>query len=164
LTLKAWVDFMLAGRGDVYLVLSSPGAEGRSKSTYSNGVSLEAVAEKMLQVARTNSTLAQSELVDLLCRHFHLAPYRFGPDATWPGDDPIGNHGKFWMVDDRYFYIGSDNLYPVDLQEFGYILDDPAAAAELRRSYWDPLWRWSRFAAISGKDAPTCALRSKSTS
>ena len=164
LTLKAWVDFMLAGRGDVYLVLSSPGAEGRSKSTYSNGVSLEAVADKMLQVAHTNSTLSQSELVDLLCRHFHLAPYRFGPDATWPGDDPIGNHGKFWMVDDRYFYIGSDNLYPVDLQEFGYILDDPAAAAELRQNYWDPLWRWSRFAAISGKDAPTCALRSKSTS
>jgi phosphatidylserine/phosphatidylglycerophosphate/cardiolipin synthase-like enzyme len=164
LTLKAWVDFMLAGRGDVYLVLSSDGAEGRSKSTYSNGVKLSAVADKMLEVAQAHSTLPQAALVDLLCRHFHLAPFRFGPDATWPGKHPIGNHGKFWMVDDRYFYLGSDNLYPVDLQEFGYILDDRAAAAELRQNYWNPLWRWSREAAISGADAPSCSLRPKATS
>ena len=104
----------------------------------------KAVADKMLQVAKAHSSLPEPALIDLLCRHFHLAPFRFGPDASWPGKHPIGNHGKFWMVDDRYFYIGSDNLYPVDLQEFGYILDDRAAAAELKRSYWNPLWRWSR--------------------
>jgi len=108
--------------------------------------------------------LLQPALIDLLCRHFHLAPYRFGPDASWPGDHPIGNHGKFWMVDDRYFYLGSDNLYPVDLQEFGYIVDSRAAAAELRQKYWDPLWHWSRAAAISGADAPSCVLRPKPTS
>ena len=163
LTLKAWTDFMLAGRGDVFLVLSSPGATGRSKFDYSNGVSLEAVARKMLAVAQAHSALPQAALIDLLCSHFHLAPFRFGPDATWPGDHPIGNHGKFWMVDDRYFYLGSDNLYPVDLQEFGYIVDDRNAAAGLRRKYWDPLWHWSRAAAISGKDAPSCALRAKTT-
>jgi phosphatidylserine/phosphatidylglycerophosphate/cardiolipin synthase-like enzyme len=164
LTLGAWADFMLAGRGDVFLVISSDGALGRSKSTYSNGVTLAAVAEKMLKVAQSRSSLSQAALIDLLCSHFYLAPFRFGPDAAWPPKNPIGNHGKFWMVDDRYFYLGSDNLYPVDLQEFGYILDDRAAAAELRRTYWDPLWRWSRKAAISGADAPSCSLRPKATS
>ena len=164
LTLKAWAEFMLAGRGDVFLVVSNPGAEGRSKIGYSNGVALEAVAEKMLAVAQAQSTLPAPALIDLLCRHFHLAPFRFGPDAAWPGGHPIANHAKFWMVDDRYFYLGSDNLYPIDLQEFGYIADDPAAAAELRRRYWAPLWRWSHLAAISGDDAPSCGLRSKSTS
>jgi phosphatidylserine/phosphatidylglycerophosphate/cardiolipin synthase-like enzyme len=164
LTLKAWVEFVLAGRGDVYVVLSSDGAVGRSKSTYNNGVKLTTVADKMLQVAQAHSALPRPALIDLLCSHFHLAPFRFGPDATWPDKHPIGNHGKFWMVDDRYFYLGSDNLYPVDLQEFGYILDDRAAAAELRRAYWDPLWRWSRKAAISGADAPSCSLRPKATS
>ena len=64
------------------------------------------------------------------------------------------------MVDDRYFYLGSDNLYPVDLQEFGFIVDDRAAAADLRTKYWTPLWRWSRAAAVSGDDAPACVLRS----
>jgi phosphatidylserine/phosphatidylglycerophosphate/cardiolipin synthase-like enzyme len=164
LTLKAWAEFMLAGRGDVFLVVSNVGAEGRSKIGYSNGVALEAVAEKMLAVAQAQSALPAPELIDLLCRRFHLAPIRFGPDATWPEGPPIGNHAKFWMVDDRYFYFGSDNLYPIDLQEFGYIVDDRAAAAELRRRYWEPLWRWSRAAAISGADAPSCVLRSKNTS
>ena len=157
--LKHWMDFMLAGRGDVYLVLSNLDAKGRSKSTYSNSLPLEAVAEKMLQTAQARSTLPRPALVDLLCSHFHLASFRFGPDTTWPGNHPIGNHSKFWMVDDRYFYIGSDNLYPVDLQEFGYIVDDREAAAEVLKSYWDPLWRWSRQAAISGNDAPRCVLR-----
>jgi hypothetical protein len=164
LTLKAWAEFMLAGRGDVFLVLSNAGAKGRSGAGYSNGVPLEAVAEKMLTVAQAHSALPPPALIDLLCRRFHLAPFRFGPDAAWPSGDPIGNHGKFWMVDHRYFYIGSDNLYPVDLQEFGYIVDDRVAAAELRRSYWDPLWRWSRASAISGKGAPSCVFRLKNTS
>ena len=161
LTLKAWAEFMLAGRGDVFLVLSNLGAKGHGPNDYSNGVPLRAVAEKMLAVAQAHSSLSRPALVDLLCRHFHLAPFRFGPDASWSRDAAIGNHAKFWMVDDRYFYIGSDNLYPVDLQEFGYIVDDGAAAAELRRAYWDPLWRWSRAAAISGADAPGCVLRSE---
>ncbi len=164
LTLRAWAEFMLAGRGDVYVVLSSDGAEGRSKSSYSNGITLPAVADKMLEVAEAHSTLPKPALIDLLCRHFHLAAFRFGPDAMWPGKHPIGNHGKFWMVDDRYFYLGSDNLYPVDLQEFGYILDDRAAAATLLRDYWNPLWHWSRAAAISGSDAPSCSLRTKVSS
>jgi phosphatidylserine/phosphatidylglycerophosphate/cardiolipin synthase-like enzyme len=157
--LEHWTDFMLAGRGDVYLVLSNLDAKGRSKSTYSNSLSIEAVADKMLLTAQARSTLPRPALVDLLCSHFHLASFRFGPDATWPGNHPIGNHSKFWMVDDRYFYIGSDNLYPVDLQEFGYIVDDRAAATEVLKSYWEPLWRWSRQAAISGDDAPRCVLR-----
>jgi phosphatidylserine/phosphatidylglycerophosphate/cardiolipin synthase-like enzyme len=161
LTLNAWAAFMLAGRGDVYVVLSSDGAQGRSKSTYSNGVKITDVADKMLQVAKAHSPLSQPALIDLLCRHFHLAPFRFGPDASWPGKQPIGDHSKFWMVDDRYFYLGSDNLYPVDLQEFGYIVDDRAAAATLLKDYWNPLWHWSRAAAVSGSDAPSCSLRAK---
>ncbi len=159
-TLATWVDMMLAGRGDVYVVLSSAGSHAPSGGDYSNGVKLADVAAKLLAVAQARSGLARAQAVDLLCAHLHLAPYRFGPDETWPGGKPIGNHSKFWMVDDRYFYIGSDNLYPVDLQEFGYIVDDPAAAAELLHVYWDKLWRWSRVAAISGSDAPACALRS----
>jgi phosphatidylserine/phosphatidylglycerophosphate/cardiolipin synthase-like enzyme len=157
--LEHWADFMLAGRGDVYLVLSNLDAKGRSKSTYSNSLPIEAVADKMLQTAQARSTLPRPALVDLLCSRFHLASFRFGPDATWPDKQPIGNHSKFWMVDDRYFYIGSDNLYPVDLQEFGYIVDDRTAAAELLKSYWEPLWRWSRPTAISGNDASRCVLR-----
>lgn len=163
-TLERWADFMLSNRGDVYIVLSNPGAQGRSKSEYSTGVPLDVVADKMLQVTQSRSALPKQVLIDMLCAHFHLAPLRFGPDATWPGKNPMGNHAKFWMVDGRYFYIGSDNLYPVDLQEFGYIVDDRAAATRLLHDYWEPLWRWSRAAAVAGDDAPRCILRAAESS
>lgn len=163
-SLERWADFMLAGRGDIYVVLSNLGAKGRSKSEYSTGVPLDAVAGKMLQVVQSRSRLPKQVLTDMVCTHFHLAPLRFGPDATWPGNEPIGNHAKFWMVDGRYFYIGSDNLYPVDLQEFGYVVDDRTAATQLLHDYWEPLWRWSRAAAVSGDDAPRCVLRSAGSS
>jgi len=95
----------------------------------------------------------------MLCSRVHLAPFRFGPDSTWPGGLTFANHSKFWMVDDRAFYIGSDNLYPVDLQEFGYIVDDRRAAADLLEAYWNPVWQWSQRAAVSGEGVEPCIFR-----
>jgi hypothetical protein len=63
------------------------------------------------------------------------------------------------MVDDRLFYIGSDNVYPVNLQEFGYIVDDRRAAAEVLEAYWNTLWQWSKRAALSGEDVDSCIFR-----
>jgi phosphatidylserine/phosphatidylglycerophosphate/cardiolipin synthase-like enzyme len=157
-TLERLADFLLLKEGEVYIVLSSAGSVSDSGFAYSTGVAIETVAQKIRQVARKRSTLPDAALNELLCRRLHIAPFRFGPDATWPGNRPIGNHSKFWMVDDRVFYIGSNNFYPVNLQEFGYIVDDRVAAAELQRSYWTPLWQWSRLAAVSGRDAPRCVF------
>jgi phosphatidylserine/phosphatidylglycerophosphate/cardiolipin synthase-like enzyme len=153
--LDEFADLMVKKNGEVYLVLSNLGATG-PVGTYSNGVSLETVAQKIKDVAAQRSGLKDPELSTLLCQRFHLAPLRFGPDAAWPDGKPIGTHAKFWMVDDRVFYIGSENLYPTDLQEFGFIVEDAKAAAALRKAYWDQAWKWSRPAAISGADAPRC--------
>lgn len=71
----------------------------------------------------------------------------------------IANHSKLWMVDDRIFYIGSDNMYPVNLQEFGFIVDDRKAVDALIESYWNPLWQWSRRAAVSGEGVEKCIFR-----
>ena len=95
----------------------------------------------------------------MLCDHVHLAPYRLGPYASWPDGAPIANHAKLWMVDGRAFYIGSDNMYPVNLQEFGYIVDDARAAQELTDAYWTPLWQWSSKAAVSGPGVGKCIFR-----
>ena len=149
---------LLAKGGDVFLVLSNEGAKS-PVGGYSNGIPIERVADYFRALMRRYHEMKEDELAALLCAHLHLAPLRFGPDASWPQDRAIGVHAKFWMVDDRLFYIGSENLYPVDLQEFGYELEDPTAAAEMRRDYWDRLWRWSSRAAISGSDAPRCIFR-----
>jgi phosphatidylserine/phosphatidylglycerophosphate/cardiolipin synthase-like enzyme len=142
-------------RGDAFLVLSNAGAAG-PVGTYSMMVRLETVAWKIRDTVRQRSKLDEQALTGLLCRRLHLAPLRFGPDATWQDDAPIGTHAKFWMVDERAFHIGAENLYPTELQEFGYIVEDRAAAAQARRDYWDQAWKWSKAAAISGEGAPTC--------
>jgi len=51
-------------------------------------------------------------------------------------------------VDDRAFHVGSDNLYPHNLQEFGYVVESAALAREVLASYWKPLWRFSSRVAI----------------
>lgn len=158
--LDAIADLIAKKNGDVWIVLSNLGAAGPI-GDYSNGVPLDAVAQKIKDVVAQRSGLKDPELSNLLCQRLHLAPLRFGPDAAWPDKRPIGTHAKFWMVDNRAFYIGSENLYPTDLQEFGYIVENAQAAAEVRKDYWNKAWEWSRLAAVSGKGAPRCVFERK---
>ena len=169
-TIERLLDFIEQRDGHVYIVLSNPGAIGNSGSPYDNGVTLLELARHLRSVMmrrqdardRTARYAIRKEpdaINALLCSHVHLAPLRFGPDPSWPGGKAIANHAKFWMVDDRTFYVGSDNMYPVNLQEFGYILDDGKAAAELLDSYWTPLWQWSQRAAVSGEGVEQCIFR-----
>lgn len=164
------VDFLRQGRGDIYIVLSNLGARGKSGSTYSNDVSLQALAKHLRQevqrrfearepLSRYEIRRGADPVNAMLCDHVHLAPYRLGPSASWPGGAAIANHAKLWMVDGRVFYIGSDNMYPVNLQEFGYIVDDATAARELTDAYWKPLWQWSSKAAVSGPGVKNCIFR-----
>jgi phosphatidylserine/phosphatidylglycerophosphate/cardiolipin synthase-like enzyme len=164
------IDFLRQGRGDIYIVLSNLGAKGKSGMTYSNDVSLATLARHLRQevqrrienrdpLSRWEIRRGPDPVNALLCEHVHLAPLRFGPDASWPGGVPIANHAKFWMIDRRAFYIGSDNMYPVNLQEFGYIVDDSRAAQELSDAYWAPLWQWSSKAAVSGPGVGNCIFR-----
>lgn len=169
--LERLVEFIERG-GDVYIVLSNPGALGVTGSTYTNDVPVEAFAKRLRAiVAKSFERVNARGLVDrsptkgpdpvnsLLCERVHLAPLRFGPDDTWPGGATFGLHAKFFMVDDRAFYIGSDNMYPVNLQEFGYMVDDRRAASELLEAWWKPLWLWSSKAALSGAGVEKCVFR-----
>jgi phosphatidylserine/phosphatidylglycerophosphate/cardiolipin synthase-like enzyme len=164
------IDFMRQGRGDIYVVLSNLGSKGKSGSTYSNDVTPMTLARHLRSevqrrveardpLSRWEIRRGADPVNAMLCEHLHLAPYRFGPDETWPGGIPIANHAKFWMVDGRAFYVGSDNMYPVNLQEYGYIVDDARAAQELTDAYWTPLWQWSSKAAVSGRGVDKCIFR-----
>lgn len=167
--LDEMIDLMERG-GDVFVVLSNLGSIGNGGSPYHNDVPLQALAkrlkdnvQKRIDTADPRSRYAIRTGPDpvnaLLCNRFHLAPFRFGPDDSWPGGKTISNHAKLWMVDERIFYIGSDNMYPVNLQEFGFIVDDRKAADTLIESYWNPLWQWSSRAAVSGEGVEKCIFR-----
>ena len=168
--LNEMVDLMMEREGNVYVVLSNPGSIGNSGSPYFNDVPMEALAKRLKEIVqkRVNAADPKSRYAirrgpdpvnALLCSRFHLAPFRFGPDDSWPGGKTIANHSKFWMVDDRVFYIGSDNMYPVNQQEFGYIIDDRKGADAMLESYWNPLWQWSKRAAVSGDGVDKCIFR-----
>lgn len=92
-----------------------------------------------------------TQLDEALCRlqlgEFHLNYY------AYPETDQhlFLNHSKFFVVDDKAFYIGSQNLYPsgigssssdliFDLNEHGYLVDDIGYTAEVLTNYWEPIW------------------------
>lgn len=169
-TLDRLIDFIEQRDGHVYIVLSNRGAEGNTGLSYANDVTFAAFARHLKDLvqkridardpkARYEIRHGPDPVNRMLCDHVHLAPLRFGPDASWPHGAAIANHAKLWMVDDRVFYVGSDNIYPVNLQEFGYIVDDRNAAAELLDAYWNPLWQWSQRAALSGEGVERCIFR-----
>ncbi|HTR87672.1 MAG TPA: hypothetical protein VMI56_24540 [Reyranella sp.] len=169
-TIDRLVDFLRRKEGDIYIVLSNYDAVGNSGSIYSNGVTLaqlalhlrDAVQERIYRrdpLKRYEGRGGPDPTNALLCSRVHLAPLRFGPDSEWPSGRPFANHAKFWMIDERAFYIGSDNMYPVNLQEYGYIVADHKAAQELTDAYWTPLWEWSKRAAVSGPEVKDCIFR-----
>jgi phosphatidylserine/phosphatidylglycerophosphate/cardiolipin synthase-like enzyme len=168
--LERLVAFLMRGEGDVYIVLSNEGSVGNSGFSYWNGVTLQDLARHLRQMVQSRFEAKDPQsryeirkgpdpVNALLCEHVHLAPFRFGPDQKWPDGKTFATHMKLWMIDDRAFYIGSDNMYPVNLQEYGYIVDDRKAAGELLDSYWNPLWQWSQRAAVSGPGVENCIFR-----
>ena len=57
-----------------------------------------------------------------------------------PSGQRTWNHGKVWIVDDKVFYVGSDNIYPGYLQEYGYVIGSKTKTTDFIGRYWDPLW------------------------
>lgn len=168
--LERIVAFLMKGEGDVYIVLSNEGSVGGSGFPYWNDITLKDLAHHLREMVQSRFEARDPKLRyeirkgpdpvnELLCEHMHLAPFRFGPDQMWPDGKTFATHMKLWMIDDRAFYIGSDNMYPVNLQEYGYIVDDRKAAGELLDAYWNPLWKWSERAAVSGAGVQNCIFR-----
>ena len=169
-TLDRLIDFIEQRDGQVYIVLSNTGSIGNSGSTYYNDVSLRAFARHLRDMVqkrfdardpkeRYEIRKGPDPVNALLCSHVHLAPFRFGPDATWPGGMTIANHAKLWMVDDRVFYIGSDNHLSGEPAGVRLHRRRPQGAAELLDAYWNPLWQWSQRAAVSGDGVEPCIFR-----
>jgi len=147
----------------VYVVLTNPGSVpgglGGSGNTYGNGWTAGDTAAALEQWFddHPGELPTGTTARDLICTRFHAALLRFSSEDTWPDGANIGNHAKFFIVDDLAFYVGSQNLYESDLAEFGLIVDDPAATAHALAEYWTPLWTQSRRTAVSGVEAPSCS-------
>jgi hypothetical protein len=127
---------------DVRMVLSEPGAKTAAGGPYSFGTTLADIDVEMRRVIGDRP----------LTGRLWIAPLRLSARGDrWVHDGSelkIINHAKFWMVDDRAFHVGSDNLYPHNLQEFGYVVESVDLACEMLAAYWEPLWTFSSRVAI----------------
>jgi phosphatidylserine/phosphatidylglycerophosphate/cardiolipin synthase-like enzyme len=127
---------------DVQVVLSEPGAKTAAGGPYSFGTTLADIVAEMRRAIGGRPVSGRMWLAPL---RFSAAGDRWVHDAV---ELKIINHAKLWMVDDHAFHVGSDNLYPHNLQEFGYVVESAAVARDVLAAYWEPLWRWSSRAAI----------------
>lgn len=166
----SWPDAEIGALADaltrgvqVYVVLSDNGAvAGGLSSTYasySNGWSLADVGHYLQSYMQARAGYPHdAALRALLCDKLHLAQLRYGADASWPDGALFANHAKTISVDQQAFYIGSQNVYPAGLQEFGFIVDDSTATAQYLAGYWNGVWASSSTTAISGNGVASCGL------
>jgi phosphatidylserine/phosphatidylglycerophosphate/cardiolipin synthase-like enzyme len=150
---------------DVYIVVSDQhavaGGLAAVDAPYNNGWSTTDVAKQiqkyMIDHPQPNDP-SGAELRALLCRKLHVAPLRFSTEDRFPDGAAYPNHAKLILVDEQAFYLGSQNLYDANLTEYGYIVDDARAAADLVRGYWSKLWQYSQARAVTGSEAERCVL------
>ena len=128
----------------IKIVLSNQSASGG----YSNGYSIADVAKELTKMVAAQRRARYQDARAMVCRDVSLGGIHNGPAATWADGAKFANHANIVYVYDAAFYIGSENLYPARLQEMGLIVESRAAAATLRSSYLEPLWRWSQAYAL----------------
>lgn len=80
-----------------------------------------------------------------------ICSFRYSNADKWPGTGLFAKprlHNKIIAVDSAVVYVGSQNAYPNELMEFGYIVESTAAVADLKRTYLDPMVRYSSRTAL----------------
>ncbi|HMV68847.1 MAG TPA: hypothetical protein PKA64_18505, partial [Myxococcota bacterium] len=91
----------------------------------------------------------------IVCERLHLAPIRFGTDATWPDDSGYSVHTPAIVVDAALAYVGGQTLAEAEHAAFGLWIDDAPWTARFMSAIWSPLWEGSRAGAVSGEGACT---------
>lgn len=125
---------------------------------YGNGWPVQDVAQTLTAMVAAQAKLDRNTARDRVCRDVGLATIRsISGRAKWPDGERFWNHAKLVSVDDQAFYIGSGNVYPSRLQELGLIVENPAASAQLKSAYLDPLWSTSRGDALIDPQQNRCS-------
>ncbi|MFI9274915.1 phospholipase [Kitasatospora sp. NPDC052896] len=138
----------LAAGVKVRIVVSDPANRGAVGSGgYSQIKSLSEVSDVLRDriAAVTGQDPAAAKAT--MCQNLQLASFRAAPGDTWADGHPYALHHKLVSVDGAAFYLGSKNLYPAWLQDFGYVTEDRTAAADLDAHLLTPEWQYSQATA-----------------
>ncbi|MEU4210944.1 phospholipase D-like domain-containing protein [Streptomyces sp. NPDC026206] len=141
----------------VRIVVSDPANRGAVGSGgYSQIKSLSEISDT-LRNRLALVTGDQQKARAAMCSHLQLGTFRSSADATWTDGKPYALHRKMVSVDSSAFYIGSKNLYPSWLQDFGYIVESPEAAKQLEAGLLDPEWKHSQATATFDHARGVCS-------
>lgn len=141
----------------VQIVVSTPGAKQSLLAPYSNMKKMTEISDILIRKIKQRASVSESQAKAVMCQSLQLAPLRIASGVgTWANGNSIGNHSKTIAVDGAAFYIGSKNLYPATLQDFGYIVEDVDAANEYFQSYQNPMWQNSKSSAVIDYQQGVC--------
>lgn len=133
----------------VQIALSNPGSVpgGVSPLTanYGNGWTCNDVASEIIKAIQANVDDADEDKLRSVINDKLFVTYvrTASGQHTWESGAAMGNHAKFFMVDDLCYYIGSQNLYVCNLAEWGLVIDDKEQTDNILNQYWNPLWEQS---------------------
>ncbi|QLE70834.1 phospholipase [Streptomyces rectiverticillatus] len=137
----------LAAGVKVRIVVSDPANRGAVGSGgYSQIKSLNEISD-VLRNRLAPLTGGQQGAKAAMCGNLQLATARSSDSAKWADGKPYAQHHKLVSVDGSAFYIGSKNLYPSWLQDFGYMVESPQAAQQLDANLLAPQWKYSQATA-----------------
>ncbi|MEV6669207.1 phospholipase D-like domain-containing protein [Streptomyces sp. NPDC051162] len=140
----------------VRIVVSDPANRGAVGSGgYSQIKSLSEVSD-LLRNRLALITGGERGAKAAMCSNLQLATARSSDSAKWADGKPYAQHHKLVSVDDSAFYIGSKNLYPSWLQDFGYIVESPEAAKQLDAKLLAPQWQFSKATATFDYERGVC--------
>jgi phosphatidylserine/phosphatidylglycerophosphate/cardiolipin synthase-like enzyme len=146
----------LASGVKVRIVVSDPANRGAVGSGgYSQIKSLAEVSD-VLRGRLTALTGDEKKSRAAMCQNLQLASFRASANPTWADGHPYAQHHKLVSVDGSAFYIGSKNLYPSWLQDFGYVVESPAAARQLAGDLLAPQWQYSQATATYDYEKGIC--------
>ncbi len=101
------------------------------------------------------------DIRDLYRNKLQVAAYRAKASSEHPLK-AFDVHHKFIMFDRRAFYISSQNMYPsaiqnvpiyrpvsLELNEFGFLVDDETLTTEVLNAFWKTVWSESELVAMA---------------
>ncbi|WP_171165943.1 phospholipase D-like domain-containing protein [Streptomyces sp. I05A-00742] len=142
----------------VRIVVSDPANRGAVGSGgYSQIKSLSEISD-VLRNRLARITGGQDRAKSALCSNVQLATFRSAKSAKWADGHAYPAHHKLVSVDGSAFYVGSKNLYPSWLQDFGYIVEDRGAAAQLDEKLLAPEWEYAQATATVDYRRGVCSL------
>jgi len=149
--IQAWARAIYERQVDVEIVLSNPksipGDLSMMDACYGNGWTTIDVASEIIKAIEKladdqEKQLSDDEIRKIISENLrvtYIKQSKFGA-GLWKDGQCQGNHAKFFIIDDRTYYMGSQNLYECDLAEWGVVIDDEGETQRVMEEYWNKLW------------------------